>query len=109
MKSIDAEARDLITGMVTQGLAPYGLKKVDVSPDVDHDGDPVIRIRAHMTHVDPALTPSKMSELHVAIFYALQEIGDERFPSFLTVYPIDEADREDFYPNEKPKRRTAAR
>jgi hypothetical protein len=109
MKAIDAEARDRITRLVTQELAPYGLKQVDVSPDVDHDGDPVIRIKAHMTRVDPALTASKMSELHVAIFYELQEIGDERFPSFLTVYPVDDADRENFYPDEKVRRRKVSR
>lgn len=86
--SID-DSRRAIDQFLKQEVAPYGYVGVDVVPDEDHDGDPILRIYVHYDgahKVDPKLFAGLMTRMRDLLW----DRQEQRFPMIRHCLP-DEA------------------
>lgn len=83
--------RKVIEETISESMAVYGLRDINIHSGTDHDGDPVLFIEAAYdltdTPVDPAITASLTSKLRDRLW----EHGETRFPHIR--HKFDEAQR----------------
>ena len=77
---IDMKVRDAIERVLRQRMKRHGYRSADIRADVDHDGDPVLRIDVHYDLMPDPLDPTATVGLLSALRDALDEIGETRFP-----------------------------
>lgn len=57
------------------------IEDVEIDEDVDHDGDPILRVRVYYTNTGGALPPrEKVAGMVRHLRPALAQIGEPRFP-----------------------------
>ncbi len=78
--NVSNDVRSAIEGVLHESLAAYGYRKATVRADVDHDGDPVLRVTAHFDLVPEPIETSITFEIIGKVREALAEIGETRFP-----------------------------
>ena len=70
----------MIAETVRELMAPFGLREVTSRADVDHDGDPVIRVEAHYDLNDEPIDPDVMAKLAMLLPDRLWQRNEARFP-----------------------------
>lgn len=92
---VSESTRRLIRDVLEQEVGTYGLERVEVRPDVDHDGDPVLRIE--VVYQNP-VEPDVLAGLVTPVRSALWDAGERRFPFLHNILPGDEEefDEEEF-------------
>ena len=86
--AITDENQRVIDQFLRQEVAPYGYVGVDVVPDEDHDGDPILRVFVHYDgahKVDPRVFPGLMTRMR-DLLWERQEL---RFPMIRHCVPDD--------------------
>jgi hypothetical protein len=61
-------------------LAPVPLADLEVAEDLDHDGDPILRVRAIYDDREGDPTDDQVFEAHGVVADRLQPLGETRFP-----------------------------
>lgn len=89
--SSDLKAR--LEAAVRDAIRPASLDRLDVTEGLDHDGDPVLRLRAVYDDSRPDPTGERMLDAHDLLFPILDEFGEPRYPlmTFLALSEVDEA------------------
>ncbi|WP_298959482.1 hypothetical protein [uncultured Methylobacterium sp.] len=83
---IEAIANEVLTGH----LAASGYDKVEVRPGYDHDDDPSLFVTALFKPGSGITGGRESNAAHAALWMALREKGEERFPYLNFRYPDDE-------------------
>ncbi|MBL4629112.1 MAG: hypothetical protein JKY00_13970 [Roseicyclus sp.] len=68
--------------IVVKQLDPARVERVDVEHDVDHDGDPILRIKIVFEIEGDRLNPRAVRGLARHLREPLQELRVEEFPTF---------------------------
>ena len=79
-QSLKPEITALIEETVRELMTPFGLRQVTSRADIDHDGDPVIRVEAHYDLNDEPIDIDVMARLALHLPDRLREINESRFP-----------------------------
>ncbi len=81
----------VVTSVVEEQLAPVRIVSVSVEEDIDHDGDPVLRVSVVFESEDEDLDPDRVLGLVRHLREPLKELQEARFPIFSFMTP-DEVD-----------------
>ncbi len=73
-------ARDVVLPTVVKQLAPAEIVDLSVKEELDHDGDPVLRLLITFRSPGDRLDPGSVAGLIRHLRRALEEHGEERFP-----------------------------
>jgi len=92
---IEPLVREAFKGFVIAGIA--------VKSDIDHEGDPIVRVMVNLGSADKKYHPDVSFLLAREVVRTLNELGDTRFPLVGISYPPDEP-AENFYPERREKR-----
>lgn len=69
-----------IENVLCARLAAYGLSSVNVYPDVDHDGDPIIMVEACYTPSGDDIDSRETYAAGKEVRSVAREMGERRFP-----------------------------
>lgn len=86
-----AELLDIIERVVQDELKPAQILDVRVSEDVDHEGDPILRVEIVFEVEGNRLDPARVVGLGRHLREPLQKLQEDRFPLF-TFMTRDEID-----------------
>jgi hypothetical protein len=87
---IPARVRTTVNRVLKRQLAAIGFERADLAEDVDHDGDPILRIIVHYKRVGDSVDPTPIFTLAGRLREALAEVGEDRFPHFQHLLPDDQ-------------------
>lgn len=73
----DDEVRDLVLEVLAKITVEAGFRGATVVSDYDHDGEPILRIKAHYERRPDAKPDPLMNSIH-AVRATLMERGEER-------------------------------
>jgi hypothetical protein len=104
MTLTDQELANLIKPIAETALKGSGLTQLDIMSRLDHDGDPIIEVDAHLSASASRLSPEVKYDLRQKIIDALNARGDDRFPHVLILYAEDDAEPENLYPTGRRSR-----
>lgn len=76
------ELMAMVQRIVVEQLNPARIERVDVEHDVDHDGDPILRIKIVFDAEDDRLDPRSVRGLARHLREPLEELRVEEFPMF---------------------------
>ena len=80
LRKMSRTLKNTIKRVVEQELAPAKLVSVELSEDVDHDGDPILRVDIVFEIEGDRLEPSKVRGLARHLREPLEALHEERFP-----------------------------
>lgn len=78
-----------ITAALHDHLAPYGLRSVEIRPETDHDGDPILLIEAHYGESDQPLDSRETYAAGKAVRRLVHDHGETRFPHIRHLFSED--------------------
>lgn len=85
------ELSDVIREVVAAQLNPARVERIDVEHDVDHDGDPILRIKIVFEVEGDRLQPKAVRGLARHLREPLERLAIESFPTF-SFATVDEDD-----------------
>ncbi|QBF29738.1 hypothetical protein [Thalassococcus sp. S3] len=85
------ELRETIRNVFESHFEGVKLAEFEVREDLDHDGDPILRIKFVFETEDNRLDPKKVKSMIRHLREPLAEIGEDRFPitSYMTKEEFD--------------------
>lgn len=88
------EVEDAIRAVVTERLGEDALSKISVTPDEDHDGDPILRVQVELKRENDRPVAGGLLDLLSAMRGRLETLNEYRFPHprLLTPSDLDEFD-----------------
>lgn len=87
---ISEELNNLVNEVLKAQLADIGFDGAEISEDVDHDGDDILRISIRYRKIGPAIDPSPTFSATTALRHAMRQIGEYRFPHLKHLFPEDQ-------------------
>lgn len=91
---------DIADQVLRSTLGGSGYDKVEVRTGLDHEGEPSLFLTAHFKPAAGVTNAKLALDARVALWTALRERNDERFPYIRFVYPddlspVDDGDHEE--------------
>jgi hypothetical protein len=77
---VSAEVEQTILYTLEPILSSQGMERVQVTPDLGHDGDPVLFVEIKFRLVQPSVDPKVLIQTGPALWRALVAFGERRFP-----------------------------
>jgi hypothetical protein len=81
-KHIDQKLLDAIKAVVEKELEPARIERVDVDHEIDHDGDPILRIQIVFEIEGDRLNPKSVRGLGRHLREPLEKLRVDDFPVF---------------------------
>lgn len=88
-----SELRTVFKEAIDEQLAPTEIDDLQVESDVDHDGDPILRLLIVFDMKDGLPDAEKVNSFNVRLFEILREDDDDRYP-VMTFMSLEERDAE---------------
>ena len=79
-EKIDEAVVRKIDDVIRARMERWGCETVRVKPDLDHDGDPIIRVDVDYRLMEEPLDTNATYDLVGDVRRAIMELGEQRFP-----------------------------
>ena len=79
-EKIDEAVVRKIDDVIRARMERWGCETVRVKPDLDHDGDPIIRVDVDYRLMEEPLDSGATFDLLTEVWFAIEKLGEHRFP-----------------------------